>query len=63
MLSQCAWVGNMPTQAQERNFMERLTIQEQLRFYIQWCKDNGLEPKEFKNLTAYMTEIRLSAQA
>ena len=53
----------MPIQAQERNFMERLTIQEQLRFYIQWCKDNGLEPKDAKSLTAYMNEIRLSTQA
>ena len=58
MLSQCAWVGNMPTQAQERNFMERLTIQEQLRFYIQWCEDNHLAPKEAKNLNAYVNEIK-----
>lgn len=53
----------MLTQAQERNFMERLTFQEQVKFYLQWCKDNGLEPKEFKNLQAYFAEIRLSTQA
>lgn len=38
--------------------MEKLTLKEQFRFYIQWCKDNGLEPKVFKNLTAYLEEIR-----
>lgn len=43
--------------------MERLTFEEQVKFYIQWCKDNGLEPKEFNNLKAYMNEIRLSTQA
>lgn len=43
--------------------MERLTFAEQVKFYIQWCKDNGLEPKEFNNLKAYMNEIRLSTQA
>lgn len=43
--------------------MERLTIKEQVKFYIQWCKDNGLEPKEFKNLNAYLAEVRSLAQA
>ena len=36
--------------------MERLTIAEQIRFYIQWCKDNHLAPKEFANLKAYLHE-------
>lgn len=63
VITHSAWVGIMLTQAQERNFMERLTFQEQVKFYLQWCKDNGLEPKEFKNLQAYFAEIRLSTQA
>ena len=42
--------------------MERLTISEQIKFYIQWCKDNGLNPKEAKSLNAYIAEVsRLSA--
>ena len=43
--------------------MERLTFKEQIKFYLQWCKDNGLEPKDFKNLIAYTNEIRLCTQA
>ena len=37
--------------------MERLTLSEQFRFYIQWCTDNGLEPKDAKSLDAYVQEI------
>ncbi len=36
--------------------MERLTFAEQVRFYIQWCRDNNLAPKEFANLKAYINE-------
>lgn len=43
--------------------MERLTFAEQMKFYLQWCKGNGLQPKEYKNLQAYMNEVRLSTQA
>lgn len=43
--------------------MERLTFAEQMKFYLQWCKDNGLKPKEYKNLLAYVNEVRLSTQA
>jgi len=44
--------------------MERLTLQEQLRFYIQWCNDHSLEAKDAKNLIAYFREIReMAAQA
>lgn len=37
--------------------MERLTFAEQVRFYIQWCRDNNLAPKEANNLNAYIHEI------
>jgi len=37
--------------------MERLTLAEQIRFYIQWCKDNHLEPKNGRNLVAYIQEV------
>lgn len=43
--------------------MERLTLKEQFRFYIQWCEDNGVEPKDAKSFAAYVAEIRLSTQA
>ncbi len=37
--------------------MEYLSPSEQWRFYLQWCEDNHLAPKEAKNLNAYVQEI------
>lgn len=37
--------------------MEYLSPIEQWRFYLQWCRDNNLAPKEAKNLNAYIQEI------
>lgn len=39
--------------------MERLTLKEMLKFYLQWCNDNNLEPKNARNFVAYVQEIKL----
>ena len=41
--------------------MNNLTAKLQWEFYIQWCRDNDLEPKEAKNLKAYLKEIAFDA--
>ena len=33
-------------------------IEEQLKIYVQWCKNNGVSPKDAKNLVTYVKEIR-----
>lgn len=35
-----------------------LGIEEQLKIYVQWCKNNGVSPKDAKNLVTYVKEIR-----
>lgn len=35
-----------------------LGIEEQLKIYVQWCKNNNVSPKDANNLIAYVKEIR-----
>lgn len=37
--------------------MNKLTIKEQLKFYIQWCVDNNKQPQNYENLNEYLREI------
>jgi hypothetical protein len=37
--------------------MNKLTLNEQLKFYIQWCVDNKKAPQNYENLKEYLHEI------
>lgn len=44
-------------EASEEGF-NMLGIEEQFKIYKQWCKNNGVSPKDANNLIAYVKEIR-----
>lgn len=38
--------------------MKHLTMREQVRFYLQWCKDQNKKPQEFVSLEDYFKELK-----
>lgn len=40
------------------DLLNKLSITEQLKIYLTWCKDNNKEAKAFNSLKAYFDEIR-----